>query len=600
MRKFTKFTLTLALLFGVLGGANSVKAKTLDVDLSKLPASSENTTWSWDAGTSTGTFAWSAASYNSTQLFGSGNYSVYTTLKLETASKGANHFRIIIKYSNGATQTTINPVATGNTNINLTDYATLENLANVESIRLSGAGDGTGDITVSRIYLEGPDIVYIEALENFEAPAGTTDLNGMTGEGSIKWSVDYPKEMGTGTGWLGDIDSDEKSVDISTYDYLHFVISSVSANANLGVRVFVSDGSTRKCLYPHPIAEAANVTNWEAFSPITSTGTYVVNISKYPLLRGFKGGNSWDDGNAGTVVISQSYLCSGAPVSYKETGKYTLFGEATGSVSLTAALADASATFYDATGVVGTGVDLTSVANKNALFKANAGVLANTKNVIVGSTCANLVLTDGNYPFKAPAAFTATNAKFTKTVTAAGYATMVIPFAVATLPEGVEAYNLTGVTGESITYSTAATIAADKPVLIKATEGTYNFEASGVAVAATADGVVTNGLLNGGYATMTAAAGANNYVLQKNVDDVNFYLVKGTDATVKPFRAYLTAPATARELTLNFGETTGISAALMNSDERIVKSEVYNLNGQRVAAPQKGLYIVNGKKVIVK
>lgn len=178
---------------------------------------------------------------------------------------------------------------------------------------------------------------------------------------------------------------------------------------------------------------------------------------------------------------------------------------------------------------------------------------------------------------------------------------MVIPFAAA-LPTGVKAYNLTGVAGESITYSTAATIAANSPVMIEANENVsgYEFTASNVEIAATANGVVTNGLLNGGYATMTAAADANNYVLQKNGDDVNFYLVTGTAATVKPFRAYLTAPATARELTLNFGETTGISASLMNSDERIVKSEVYNLNGQRVAAPQKGLYIVNGKKVIVK
>jgi hypothetical protein len=27
---------------------------------------------------------------------------------------------------------------------------------------------------------------------------------------------------------------------------------------------------------------------------------------------------------------------------------------------------------------------------------------------------------------------------------------------------------------------------------------------------------------------------------------------------------------------------------------------VYNLNGQRVAQPNKGLYIVNGKKVVIK
>ena len=45
-------------------------------------------------------------------------------------------------------------------------------------------------------------------------------------------------------------------------------------------------------------------------------------------------------------------------------------------------------------------------------------------------------------------------------------------------------------------------------------------------------------------------------------------------------------------------ESTGVSATLMDSEK--VNSEVYNLAGQRVVNPSKGLYIVNGKKVLVK
>lgn len=209
------------------------------------------------------------------------------------------------------------------------------------------------------------------------------------------------------------------------------------------------------------------------------------------------------------------------------------------------------------------------------------------------SVCANLVLTDG-YPYKAPVDFTATKAKFTKTVSEACYATMVIPFA-ADKPTGVEAYNLTAVNGETITSSSVDAIAANSPVMIKADAATYEFTATGASIAATDDGIVTNGLLNGTYATTTAAAGANNYVLQNNANGVNFYLVTGTPATVKPFRAYLTAPTNARALSFDFN-TTGVNHVKVNSEN----AEVYNLNGQRVAAPQKGLYIVNGKKVIVK
>ena len=188
MRKFTKSLLTLALLVFAVGSANS---KTLSVNLSTLPATSENTTWAWNAGTSTGTFAWSGTSYNSTELFPLGNYSTYTTLNLETTAGTADHFRIIIKFTNGASQVTINPVATGKISLNLTDYTTVENLSKVQTIRLSGANDCTGDVSVSSIYLEGPDINYIEEKTIQVTPTGTIDLNGITGTGDA-WNIKYP------------------------------------------------------------------------------------------------------------------------------------------------------------------------------------------------------------------------------------------------------------------------------------------------------------------------------------------------------------------------------------------------------------------------
>ena len=46
-------------------------------------------------------------------------------------------------------------------------------------------------------------------------------------------------------------------------------------------------------------------------------------------------------------------------------------------------------------------------------------------------------------------------------------------------------------------------------------------------------------------------------------------------------------------------ETTGINH-LANSQKQTANSQYFNLAGQRVAHPAKGLYIVNGKKVIVK
>jgi hypothetical protein len=48
----------------------------------------------------------------------------------------------------------------------------------------------------------------------------------------------------------------------------------------------------------------------------------------------------------------------------------------------------------------------------------------------------------------------------------------------------------------------------------------------------------------------------------------------------------------------NEGTTTGISS--MNNVQCTMNNEVYNLNGQKVMKAQKGLYIINGKKVVIK
>lgn len=79
------------------------------------------------------------------------------------------------------------------------------------------------------------------------------------------------------------------------------------------------------------------------------------------------------------------------------------------------------------------------------------------------------------------------------------------------------------------------------------------------------------------------------------------------DETSKPgeYPITVTAMAESYELTFIAGvltvteATTGISEAFMNSEQRI-DHEYYNIAGQRVAHPTKGLYIINGNKIVVK
>ena len=110
----------------------------------------------------------------------------------------------------------------------------------------------------------------------------------------------------------------------------------------------------------------------------------------------------------------------------------------------------------------------------------------------------------------------------------------------------------------------------------------------------TADDVEGN-LMEGSATEETEIAANGGYILS----DGEFHPSSG-NGKLAAGKAYLhIAVSSARVLRMKFNdETTGIGATLMNSET--VNSEVYNLNGQRVAQPTKGLYIVGGRKVVVK
>jgi hypothetical protein len=106
-----------------------------------------------------------------------------------------------------------------------------------------------------------------------------------------------------------------------------------------------------------------------------------------------------------------------------------------------------------------------------------------------------------------------------------------------------------------------------------------------------------------GSLDVTSEEGDGKYVFSwKNSDPatVGFYKASG-DGTLAAHKAYLALGAgNAHEfLGFDFGEeTTGIKT--MAAERSIFGADFYNIAGQRVAQPQKGLYIVNGKKVIIK
>ena len=109
-----------------------------------------------------------------------------------------------------------------------------------------------------------------------------------------------------------------------------------------------------------------------------------------------------------------------------------------------------------------------------------------------------------------------------------------------------------------------------------------------------ADDVSANKLARG-----TGAAVDAGYVLVNRAGTAEFAGIGDTDKpVVAKDQAYLNIAAEAPYLQFVFveSETTGISTVKAAA----VNGAIYNLNGQRVAKAQKGLYIMNGKKVVLK
>ena len=186
----------------------------------------------------------------------------------------------------------------------------------------------------------------------------------------------------------------------------------------------------------------------------------------------------------------------------------------------------------------------------------------------------------------------------------AGASTFVFPFTTDGLPNGVKAYDLS-FDGTAINATEVDHITADKPVLINAEAGTYKFESKlnwWESVNFSAHTETTNGALTGVYNTALpfSYVPADAYVLQNGENGLGFYQVE-EDNTIKitSFRAYLTAPgALARSLRIVYADNE--STSISEVSNKYEDGTTFNLNGQRVEKAAKGLYIKNGKKVVIK
>ena len=179
------------------------------------------------------------------------------------------------------------------------------------------------------------------------------------------------------------------------------------------------------------------------------------------------------------------------------------------------------------------------------------------------------------------------------TISSACYATVGASYAMDYSGTDVRAYSA-GVSGGKVELSliTDGIVPANQgTILYCATPGTYAVPVT------TETGTCSNTGL--GISDGSSATGSNLYVLASRSGTVGFYRWT-SDSSLPKGRVYLDAAAGAPEyLAFSFGQTTDVER-VTPAQPKVDEGTVYNLQGQRVERPVRGLYIMGGRKVLVK
>lgn len=244
------------------------------------------------------------------------------------------------------------------------------------------------------------------------------------------------------------------------------------------------------------------------------------------------------------------------------------------------------------------------MTNKNLtifLPEATEGVDAKEKNVVVGTAASNLSLADGN-DWGVTKDFTAAAVNYDRAFnTDASYVqSFVLPFGF-TVPTGTTVAELSSVNGDNLVFKPVAETVANKPYLVVTTDADFINKLTNVQVKATTGADLTttvDGVSHIGSYTAQSVKGVYGYA--------NGKFVKANTGSVKPFRTYVKVAGSQGAAPMAFGvniegTVTGINNA---TTAATAKEAIYNLQGVRVSGDlkhlTKGVYIVNGQKVVVK
>lgn len=179
----------------------------------------------------------------------------------------------------------------------------------------------------------------------------------------------------------------------------------------------------------------------------------------------------------------------------------------------------------------------------------------------------------------------------TADVSEAGYATLGYPAALDLT--GIDAYTVTASGDKAYLNPIPSQQIPDNTGIVLKGSGTVTipltFESDEVG---DNDLKVSDGTVQGDASTI--------HVLANGMHGVGFYLLQSGDI-VPAGKAYLAARSNSRGF-IGFGDddTTAISEKIIGESGESASAQYYNLQGQRVSEPTKGIYIIDSRKTIRK
>ncbi|MBR0036325.1 MAG: hypothetical protein IJP70_01650 [Bacteroidales bacterium] len=204
-----------------------------------------------------------------------------------------------------------------------------------------------------------------------------------------------------------------------------------------------------------------------------------------------------------------------------------------------------------------------------------------------------------------PAAASNVDVVLTRSITANNWSTICLPFALtseqltSTFGSGVKVAELSesGTDENTLSFSSVTSTTANKPYAIKVASDFTSATISGVTIE---EGTPTQSVGDwefiGTYSTVSNLAEGNFYIKSNSL-----YQATGTQS-VKPFRGYFHYKGSGSPRQVSFFVDSETSVESVQAAETTDKASAFDLQGRRVNESHltRGMYIVNGKKMIVR